>query len=209
MNSGITVEDGVLKDYVSSGDDAELGNGQEDESTPTDRQFFYDDEVIDTAYESKYDIYSSKDASTDDDDEDENFLVDEENKILEPDVDVYLFGISMDLPFNNIDVTNIVPDDVLEGEDVDVINADGFDSKPSNDDETNDYIRRRPTKLSKEMEGVINASGQWKYSFYTGKKFTTPKEAKDRVYLHSIKSKKNLKLYKNDSVRIRARCDEK
>nr|GEU54222.1 reverse transcriptase domain-containing protein [Tanacetum cinerariifolium] len=204
-----TVEDVVLKDYVSSEDDAELGNGQEDESTPTDRQFFYDDEVVDTAYESKYDIYSSKDASTDDDDEDEDFLVDEENKILEPDVDVYLFGISMDLPFNNINVTNIVLDDVLEGEDVDVINADGFDSEPGNNDETNDYRRRRPTKLSKEMEGVINASGQWKYSFYTGKKFTTPKEAKDRVYLHSIKSRKNLKLYKNDSVRIRARCDGK
>ncbi|GKF60317.1 hypothetical protein Tco_0177103 [Tanacetum coccineum] len=59
------------------------------------------------------------------------------------------------------------------------------------------------------MEGVINASGQWKYSFYTGKKFTTPKEAKDRVYLHSIESRRNLKLYKNDGVRIRARCDGK
>ncbi|GJW01586.1 hypothetical protein Tco_1556837 [Tanacetum coccineum] len=59
------------------------------------------------------------------------------------------------------------------------------------------------------MEGVINASGQWKYSFYTGQQFTTPKEAKDRVYLHSIESRRNLKLYKNDSVRIRARCEGK
>ncbi|GJZ63051.1 heat stress transcription factor B-4-like protein [Tanacetum coccineum] len=59
------------------------------------------------------------------------------------------------------------------------------------------------------MKGVINASGQWKYSFYTGQQFTTPKEAKDLVYLHSIKSRRNLKLYKNDSVRIRARCKGK
>ncbi|GKA33780.1 hypothetical protein Tco_0720209 [Tanacetum coccineum] len=59
------------------------------------------------------------------------------------------------------------------------------------------------------MEGVINASGQWKYSFYTGQQFTTPKEAKDLVYLHSIESRRNLKLYKNDSVRIRARCKGK
>ncbi|GKA25407.1 heat stress transcription factor B-4-like protein [Tanacetum coccineum] len=59
------------------------------------------------------------------------------------------------------------------------------------------------------MEGVINANGQWKYSFYSGHKFFTPKEAKDRVYMHSIESRRNLKLYKNDGVRISARCDEK
>ncbi|GJZ12654.1 heat stress transcription factor B-4-like protein [Tanacetum coccineum] len=185
------------------------GNGQKDESTPTDRQFFYDDERKDTAYETEYDVKYSEDAGTDDDDDvDEDFLVDEENEIVEPDVDVHLFGISMDLPFDNIGITNLVPDDVLEGEDVDVINADGFDNDPGNDEEKN-YRKRRLAELRTEMEGVINASGQWKYSFYTGQKFTTPKEAKDRVYLHSIKRKRNLKLYKNDGVRIRARCDGK
>ncbi|GKE25516.1 hypothetical protein Tco_1440900, partial [Tanacetum coccineum] len=44
--------------------------------------------------------------------------------------------------------------------------------------------------------------------------FVTPsdinsKEAKDRVYMHSIESKRNLKLYKNDNIRISARCDGK
>ncbi|GJR94815.1 hypothetical protein Tco_0266989 [Tanacetum coccineum] len=120
------------------------------ESAPSDGQFFYDVEGIDSAYETQYDVY-------------------------------------MDVPFDNIGVTNLVPADVLEGDDVDVINPDGFDSDP----------------------GVINASGQWKYSFYTAQKFTTAKEAKDIVHLHSIESRKNLKLYKNDSVRVRARCDEK
>ncbi|GJQ92291.1 hypothetical protein Tco_0003430 [Tanacetum coccineum] len=141
------------------------GNGQEDESAPTDGQFFYDDEGIDTTYKTEYDVQSSEDAGIDDDDDvDEDFLVDEENEIVEPYVDVHLFGISIDLPFDNIGVTNLVSDDVLEGDDVDVINGDGFDSDP---------------------------------------------EAKDRVYLHSIESKRNLKLYKNDGARIRARCDGK
>ncbi|GJU63043.1 heat stress transcription factor B-4-like protein [Tanacetum coccineum] len=207
-----SVEDVVTKDYVSfgeDGEDAEQGNGQEDESARTDGEFFYDDEGIDTAYETEYDVQSSEDAGTDDDDDvDEDFLVDEENEIVEPDVDVHLFGISMDLPFDNIGITNLVSDDVLEGEDVDVINADGFDSDPGNDEERN-YRKRRLAELRTEMEGVINASGQWKYSFYTGQKFNTPKEAKDRVYLHSIESRRNLKLYKNDSVRIRARCEGK
>ncbi|GJZ44795.1 hypothetical protein Tco_0592391 [Tanacetum coccineum] len=95
-----SVEDVVLEDYVSSredGEDAEHG--------------------IDNAYETEYDVQSSEDVGTDDDDDDvdEDFLVDEENEIVEPDVDVHLFSISMDLPFDNIGVTNLVLDDVLEG----------------------------------------------------------------------------------------------
>ncbi|GKC17153.1 hypothetical protein Tco_1013935 [Tanacetum coccineum] len=128
-----SVEDVVLEDYVSSGKDGED---------------------------------PSKDAGTDDDDDDdddvdEDFLVDEENEIVEPDVDIHLFGISMDLPFDNTGITNLVLDDVLEGEGVDVNNADGFNSDPGNDEEKN-YRKRR-----------------------------------------------NLKLYKNDGVKIRAICDGK
>ncbi|GKC80060.1 hypothetical protein Tco_1130834 [Tanacetum coccineum] len=163
-----TVEDVIFEDYL-----------------------FYDDEGITTAYETEYDVQSSEDAcidddDDDDDDDDEYFLVDEENEIVEPDADVHLFGISMDLPFENIGVTNLVLDDVLEGEDVDVINVDGFDSDPDSDDEIN-YRRRRLAELSREMKGVINDSSQWKYSFYTGQQFTTPREAKDIVYMHFIK----------------------
>ncbi|GKC77944.1 hypothetical protein Tco_1128718, partial [Tanacetum coccineum] len=42
------------------GEDAEQGNGQEDESTPTDGLFFYDDEGINTAYEIEYDVQSCR-----------------------------------------------------------------------------------------------------------------------------------------------------
>ncbi|GKD47348.1 hypothetical protein Tco_1271993 [Tanacetum coccineum] len=104
-----------VEDYVSfgeDGEDVEQDNGQEDESAPTDGQFFYDDEGIDTTYETEYDVQSSEDAGTD---VDEDFLVDEENETIEPDVDGHLFGISMDLPLDNIGITNLVPDDVLEG----------------------------------------------------------------------------------------------
>ncbi|GKC57702.1 hypothetical protein Tco_1085300 [Tanacetum coccineum] len=82
-----TIEQVIVEDYVSSEEDAKQGNGQEDESDPS---------------------------TNDDDDEDDVFLVDEENEIVKPDVDVHLFGISMDVPFDNIGVTNLVPDDVLK-----------------------------------------------------------------------------------------------
>nr|GEY11152.1 hypothetical protein [Tanacetum cinerariifolium] len=146
----------------------EEGNGQKDETAPTDGQLFYDDEGIYITYETENDVQSIEDAGTDDDDDDvdEDFLVDEENEILEPDVDVHLFGISKDLPFDNIGITNLVLDDVLEGEE------------------------------------------EWKVSRIEDEN-GSPKEAKDKVYLHSIKSKRNLKLYKNDSVKIRARSEGK
>nr|GEV25054.1 hypothetical protein [Tanacetum cinerariifolium] len=119
--------------------------------------------VTDTLHVSNNNVQSSEDVGTyDDDDVNEYFLVDEANEIVKPDVDVHLFGISMDLPFENIGITNLVSSDVLEGDDVDVINADGFDSDPRNDEERN-YSKRR----------------------------------------------RNLKMYKNDSVRIRAKCEGK
>ncbi|GKB88972.1 heat stress transcription factor B-4-like protein [Tanacetum coccineum] len=142
-------------------------------------EFSVEDVVIKDYVSSEED---GEDAEHDDDDDvDEDFLLDEENEIVEPDVDVHLFGISMDLPFNNIGITNLVSDNILEGEDVDVVNADGFDSDPGNGEERN-YRKRRLAELRTEMEGVINASGQ---------------------------CKRNLKLYKNDSVKIRARCEGK
>ncbi|GJT04331.1 hypothetical protein Tco_0838793 [Tanacetum coccineum] len=59
-----SVEDVVIEDYVSSredGEDVEQGNGQEDESAPTDGQFFYDDEGIYTAYETEYELTRGND----------------------------------------------------------------------------------------------------------------------------------------------------
>ncbi|GKE76133.1 hypothetical protein Tco_1542253, partial [Tanacetum coccineum] len=155
----VSTQEPIVAEFWEDGEDAEQGNGQEDESAPTDGQFLYDDEGIDTAYETEYDVQYSEDAGTyDDDDVDEDFLVDKENEIVEPNVDVHLFVISMDLPFDSIVITNLVSDDVLEGEDVDVINADGFDSDPGNDEERN-YRNRRLAELRTEIEGIINASG--------------------------------------------------
>ncbi|GKE97558.1 hypothetical protein Tco_0020909, partial [Tanacetum coccineum] len=143
----------------------------------------------------------------DDGDEDDDILVDEENKIVEPDVDVHLFDIRKDVPCDNTGVTSLVLDDVLKGEDLDVVNPDGFNSDTGNDNEISTYKRRRLDDFRIEMEGFMNASGRWKYSFYTSQKFYSSKEAKDRVYLYSNESRRMLKLCKNGKIRVRARCE--
>ncbi|GKE44441.1 hypothetical protein Tco_1471725 [Tanacetum coccineum] len=92
-------------------------------------QVDYHVDEIDSAYETQYHVEYSEDAGTNgDDDKYNDLLVDEENEIVEPDVDVHLFGISKDVSFDNIGVTSLVLEDVLEGENVNVENLDGFDS---------------------------------------------------------------------------------
>ncbi|GJX64602.1 heat stress transcription factor B-4-like protein [Tanacetum coccineum] len=80
----------------------EEGNDQEDKSAPSDGHFFYDDEGIDIAYKTEYDVQSSED-----------------------------------------------------------VHGYGFDGDLGEDDEISNYRRRRLAELSREIEGVINASGQW------------------------------------------------
>ncbi|GJX00556.1 ribosomal RNA small subunit methyltransferase [Tanacetum coccineum] len=65
----------IVEDYVSSGEDVEQGIGQEDESAPSDGQFFYDVEGIYIAYETKYEGQSSEDAGKDDDDDEDDYFL--------------------------------------------------------------------------------------------------------------------------------------
>ncbi|GKC00284.1 hypothetical protein Tco_0986420, partial [Tanacetum coccineum] len=191
-------EVGRTKEHV-----VEQGNGQEVVDETSGEQIDYDVDGIDIAYETQYHVESSEDACTNDDgDEDDDILVDEENDMVEPDVDVNLFSISKVVPFDNISVTSLVPNDLLEGEELNVVNLDCYDSDTSNDNETSTYMRRRLDELRREMEGVMNASGRWKYTFYIGQNFASSKEAKEIVYLHSIESKRMLKLYKNDKIEV-------
>nr|GEW30363.1 hypothetical protein [Tanacetum cinerariifolium] len=45
------------------------------------------------------------------------------------------------------------------GEDVDVVNVEGFDSDTCYDNETNTYMSRRLNELRKDMEEALNANG--------------------------------------------------
>ncbi|GJS90532.1 serine/threonine-protein kinase ATR [Tanacetum coccineum] len=152
--------------HGSAEEDVEQCNGQEAVGETNGEQVDYDVDRIDSTYQTQYHVEYSEDACTNDDDDD--LLMDEENEIVELDVNVHLFCICKDVPFNKIVVTSIVLEGVFEGEDVDVVTPDSFDSNTGYDNET---------------------------------KFGSSKEAEDIVYLHSIESIKDLKLYKNDKTR--------
>ncbi|GJU51120.1 FAR1-related sequence 5-like protein isoform X2 [Tanacetum coccineum] len=82
--------------------------------------------------------------------------------------------IIMDLPFDNIGVTNLVSGDVLEGEDVDVINADDFDSDLSNVDSTT-ITRRGCSRIEERNRSVrIRARCDGKVPIFTMSQGTGP-----------------------------------
>ncbi|GJT87546.1 hypothetical protein Tco_1069263 [Tanacetum coccineum] len=143
LNVLVSEEADVGKTKVLMSEEAD-GNGQEAVEASSDEQVDYDVDGIDCAYETQYHIKSGEDTSINDDDD---CLVDKEYEIVEHDVDVHLFGISKDVPFDNIGVNNLVLGDVLEGDNIDVINPDCIDSGTSNDNEIrNGKLTRIPCK---------------------------------------------------------------
>ncbi|GJS46008.1 hypothetical protein Tco_0596129 [Tanacetum coccineum] len=150
----------------------------------------YDVDGIKSGYDTQYDgDYSSEDAGTDDEND---VMVDEENEIIEHDVEVNLFGITNNVPFDNIGVTSLLPKEVLEKEDVDVVNVDGFDSDEGCEDEVGFKRRKKLKELIRGMENrVLNGTARMKYTFYCRQICGNAKEVKERVYLHSIESKRN------------------
>ncbi|GKC47307.1 hypothetical protein Tco_1065029 [Tanacetum coccineum] len=130
--------------HGSGEESVEQGHGEEFVKHDSGQQIQYDVDGIDSAYETQYSYESSE---------------------------MQVHMMMMDFPFNNIGVTSLPPDEVLEEDGVDVVNVDAFNSDTSCEDQAG----------------------------YHGRK--SAKEANDMVYLHSTESKRNLKLFKNDKTR--------
>lgn len=66
-------------------------------------------------------------------------------------------------------------------------------------------VQKKLRKLRKEKEKdefIVK-----KYGFYAGQRFASSKAIKDKVYIHSIETRRKLKLVRNDKVRVRAKCE--
>ncbi|KAK4401417.1 hypothetical protein Sango_0882400 [Sesamum angolense] len=58
-----------------------------------------------------------------------------------------------------------------------------------------------------DCKAVFNASEKYDPNFEIGMSFSSKSDFKDAVYGHAVKTKRSLKITKNDSRRIYARCD--
>ncbi|GJX96569.1 putative transcription factor interactor and regulator CCHC(Zn) family protein, partial [Tanacetum coccineum] len=97
------------------------------------------------------------------------------------------------------------PEYDVNPDDLDVIDNDNFESGTDSDDDGIEKVRRKKLKQikrAKESEDNI----MHKHFFFVGQTFASADDVKERVRLHSIKTRRQLYLAKNDKVRIRAKC---
>ncbi|GJS31799.1 zf-CCHC domain-containing protein [Tanacetum coccineum] len=184
-----TTQTDVATDFYTTG--IALDDGQVDVSEYVDWNEAAEDENRD-GDGSDSDGYSSE----------SDGLVDEENELVDVEVDMDGFDRANDNIMGNEGTTEFNTDEDFDIG-IEVVDNDEFES--ASDEEGIDRIRTRKLKqLMKQNQ--INEGGLHKVHFYVGQEFLSSAEVKELVHKHSIETRRELFLKKNDKVRLRAEC---
>ncbi|GJW88839.1 mutator type transposase [Tanacetum coccineum] len=145
-------------------------------------------------------------ANDETDSEDSDYLVDEENNVDDVDVDMKDFDFHVDegVEFMGCrDSEQTVDIEEGDGEEIEVLDNDYFESASDSDDEGS---RLRKRKL-KEIRKQAHANEQiYKTYFYVGKDFPNKEDAMTYIKEHSIETRREIRFEKNDGERVRAVC---
>ncbi|GKE01358.1 mutator type transposase [Tanacetum coccineum] len=132
--------------------------------------------------------------------------VDEENNVDDVDVDMKDFDFHVDegVEFMGCrDIEQTVDIEEGDGEEIEVLDNDYFESASDSDDEGS---RLRKRKL-KEIRKQAHANEQiYKTYFYVGKDFPNKEDVMAYIKEHSIKTRREIRFEKNDGERVRAVC---
>ena len=109
----------------------------------------------------------------------------------------------METPDLFANLNNQVPDNLVGDTESEVFDSDDFESDFDETVATDVQKKLRKLRKEKEKDEFIVK----KYWFYAGQRFASSKAIKDRVYIHSIETRRKLKLVRNDKVRVRAKCE--
>ncbi|GJV67268.1 mutator type transposase [Tanacetum coccineum] len=143
--------------------------------------------------------------SSDDDSQDSDYIMDEENYVDDVDVDMEDFHYNIDesVEFMGSKNRDETFDEVEIEEDVEVLNNDYFES---DSDEENELDRLRKRKL-KQIRKQAHASPQvYNTYFYVGQDFPNRDAVKELVKEHSIETRREIRMEKNDKERVRVIC---
>lgn len=137
--------------------------------------------------------------------------MDEQNVVNEVEVDMRDFKLHVDNEVEFMGCNNQIPTDNVDNEVggqsslvvLEVLNNDLFESASDSEDGI-DKIRR--TKINEYQKDCNSANVDNKTHFYVTQRFESSNEAKEMIRLHSVETRRNLKIIKNDKVRIRVMC---
>ncbi|GJU63172.1 mutator type transposase [Tanacetum coccineum] len=96
-------------------------------------------------------------------------------------------------------------DEIAKGRDVDLDMIDNEEFESASDKDGLDIVRQRKLKQLRKQNKPKN-SNVHKYYFYVRQEFMSGEQVKDRVHRHSIETRRELFLKKNDKQRVRAEC---
>ncbi|GJX69309.1 mutator type transposase [Tanacetum coccineum] len=143
----------------------------------------------------------NEDTDSSDDSHDSDYIMDEENYVDDVDVDMedLHYNIDETVEFMGSKNRDKTFDEEEIEEDVEVLNNDYFES---DSDEENELDRLRKRKL-KQIRKQAHASPQvYNTYFYVGQDFPN----RDAVKEHSIETRRELRMEKNDKERVRVIC---
>ncbi|CAI9301559.1 unnamed protein product [Lactuca saligna] len=136
--------------------------------------------------------------------EDSDFFIDEDNLIHDVDVDMkdLHMNIDKDVEWVGGSSESNVPEDTQQG-DLEVINTEVLLSGSSSD-EANDGKRRKTIRAI--QRAYENDAALVSETFYIFQTFSSSKDFKTQVKLHSIRTRREIQLEKNDKNRVRFVC---
>ncbi|GJS34893.1 RNA-directed DNA polymerase, eukaryota [Tanacetum coccineum] len=165
--------------------------------------------VTDAAEGSNREEGSDKEEGSDSDNSDGNDsdeLVDNENPVEHVHVDMDTFDK------NNADKLSV---EDRQGElnahediDVDLDAIDNEEFESASDEDGLERVRQRKLKQLRKQNKPKHGDVH-KYYFYVGQEFVSREKVKDRVHRHSVETRRELFLKKNDKQRVRAECRRK
>ncbi|XP_023748425.2 uncharacterized protein LOC111896688 [Lactuca sativa] len=150
------------------------------------------------------DIHDSEDNEDSEDSQDSDYIVDEDNLLDDPEVDMKNFHLNID---KEVEWVGSFPDDrdeaVKGDEELEVIDTEELVYASSSDEGEASKKRKKIRDLQRAHK---NEAAAVKDPFYIHQTFSTTKEVKQQIYLHSIQSRRELEFVKNDKNRIRVVC---
>ncbi|XP_022030312.1 uncharacterized protein LOC110931217 [Helianthus annuus] len=169
--------------------------------------FDFDDLLEDNVHDQQHEENEQEDNARDQEQEDQedegseqndsdiDFIVDEDNAMVDPEVDMTDYRLNIDLEVEDNMVGNNHQDVDLGDE---VLDNDKFQSgSDSNDVQTN--IRRHHLRtIRMEHENLVN--------LYLGQVFSTKQEIKKLIKKYVVENTRCIKIVKDDNTRVRAVC---
>ncbi|KAL7587244.1 hypothetical protein Lser_V15G37370 [Lactuca serriola] len=150
------------------------------------------------------DSHDSDDNEDSEDSQDSDYIVDEDNLLDDPEVDMKNFHLNIDKEVEWVGGFLDDRDEAIEGdEELEVIDTEEFVSASSSD---KGDASKKMKKIRYLQRAHKNEAAVVKDPFYIHQTFSTTKEVKQQIYLHSIQSRRELDFVKNDKNMIRVVC---